>query len=171
MRRDICASYANVYYNDTLYECHYAAERITNIYAVTGRLPMLLVNAKAGPSRIHGMGLIAQEFIPQGTEIWHFMPGFDVIIPEKFLEHLSLVARKQVFYWAYFNVATRTFVLSSDDDRFTNHSDEPNTRHVGDSVVAQCDIHSGVEITSDYTQLVMINFPKLSDHGVSLGDS
>ena len=129
---------------------------------------MLLVNAKAGPSRIHGMGLIAQEFIPQGTEIWHFMPGFDVIIPEKFLEHLSLVAREQVFYWAYFNVATRTFVLSSDDDRFTNHSNEPNTCLVRGRVVTGRDIYCGEEITCDYTQLGLVNLPKLNVHEVLL---
>ena len=168
MRRDICASYADVYYNDTLYECHYAAERITNIYAVTCRSPMLLVNAKAGPSRIDSFGLITQEFIAQGTEVWKFMPGFDVLIPETFLAQLSPIARKQVLYWAYFDIATRTFILSSDDDRFTNHSDEPNTQNVGDCVVAARDIHPGEEITCDYTQLVVINFPEMNDHGVSL---
>lgn len=130
---------------------------------------MLLVNAKAGPSRIHAMGLIAQELIPEGTKVWQFMPGFDVLIPETFMERLSPIARVQVVYWAYFNIATRTFVLSSDDDRFTNHSDEPNTRLVEDRVVAARDIYAGEEITCDYTQLVVLNFPEPNDHGVSQG--
>jgi hypothetical protein len=56
------------------------------------------------------------------------MPGFDVAIPEADLEHLSPAAREQAIYWSYFHVATRRFVMSSDDDRFTNHSDDPNTR-------------------------------------------
>lgn len=128
---------------------------------------MLLINAKAGPSQIHAMGLIAQELIPKGTKVWQFMPDFDVLIPETFLKQLSQIAKEQVIYWAYFNIATRTFVLSSDDDRFTNHSDEPNTCNGNDYVVAARDIHPGEEITCDYTKLVVLNFPEQNDHGVS----
>ncbi len=127
---------------------------------------MLLVNAKAGPSRIHGIGLIAQEFIPKGTVVWEFLPGFDVLIPEADLERLSPAAREQAIYWSYFHLATRTFVMSSDDDRFTNHSDDPNTRAVGDCTVAVRDIQPGEEITNDYNELVMLNFPKRNDYGV-----
>jgi len=127
---------------------------------------MLLVNAKAGPSRIHRTGLIAQEFIPKGTSVWEFMPGFDIALKEADLERLSPAAREQAMYWSYFHVATRTFVMSSDDDRFTNHSDDPNTRVVGDCTVAVRDIRAGEEITNDYNELVMLNFPKPNDYGV-----
>ncbi|MGH7176543.1 MAG: SET domain-containing protein, partial [Tepidisphaeraceae bacterium] len=80
---------------------------------------MLHVNAKAAPSRIHGIGLIAEEFIPKGTKVWEFMPGFDVLIPEADLERLSPASREQAVYWSYFHLPTRNFVMSSDDDRFT----------------------------------------------------
>ena len=69
-------------------------------------------------------------------------------------------------YWSYFHVASRTFVMSSDDDRFTNHSDNPNTRVVGDCTVAVRDIQPGEEITNDYNELVMLNFPTPKDYGV-----
>jgi SET domain-containing protein len=128
---------------------------------------MLLINAKAGPSSIHGIGLIAQEFIPNGAKVWEFQPGFDVLIPEADLGRLSPAAREQVIYWAYFDLITRTFVLSSDDDRFANHSDEPNTRLVGDCAVATRDIQPGEEITDDYTELVMLNFPVPNHYGVN----
>ena len=49
---------------------------------------MLLVDARAGLSEIHGIGLIAQEFIPKGTCIWKFQEGFDLAIPE---EEISIV--------------------------------------------------------------------------------
>ena len=39
---------------------------------------MLLVDARAGLSEVHGIGLIAQEFIPRGTRIWTFQEGFDL---------------------------------------------------------------------------------------------
>jgi SET domain-containing protein len=127
---------------------------------------MLLVNAQAGPSGIHGIGLIAQEFIPKGTKIWHFMPGFDVSIPEADLQRLSPAARRQLFYYAYFHLGTRTFVLSSDDDRFTNHSDTPNTEPMDDYTIATRDIHPGEDITIDYSDLVVLNFPQPNDYGV-----
>ena len=50
---------------------------------------MLLVNARADCSRIHGIGLIAQEFIPKGTRIWRFQPGFDLLIGAAELRSLS----------------------------------------------------------------------------------
>ena len=39
---------------------------------------MLLIKTKIQESRIHGIGLFADEFIPKGTEIWKFTPGFDM---------------------------------------------------------------------------------------------
>ena len=35
---------------------------------------MLLVDARAGISKIHGIGLFAYEFIPKGTHVWMFNP-------------------------------------------------------------------------------------------------
>ncbi|MEI7990619.1 MAG: SET domain-containing protein [Chloroflexota bacterium] len=128
---------------------------------------MLLVNAQAGQSNIHGIGLIAQEFIPKGGKIWHFMPGFDVSIHETYLERLSSPARSQLFYYAYFHLDTRTFVLSSDDDRFTNHSDTPNTMPADDFTIALRDIHKDEEITIDYSGLVVLNFPEPNNYGVA----
>jgi SET domain-containing protein len=119
---------------------------------------MLFVNAKAGPSRIHGWGLLAQEFIPRGTKVWAFMPGFDVAIPEEFFGRLPPNARERAVYWSYFHTMTRTYVMSSDDDRFTNHSDDPNTRVAGDCTIAVCDIHQGDEITNDYNELSDLDF-------------
>ena len=54
---------------------------------------MLLINARVGPSSIQGLGLIAQQFIPTGTIVWSFVAGFDVEIPESFLQSLSEPAR------------------------------------------------------------------------------
>jgi uncharacterized protein len=128
---------------------------------------MLFVNAKAGPSPTHRMGLIAQVFIPEGTKIWGFMPGFDLVIPESELAQLSPTAQDQVVYWAYFDLKTREFVLSGDDDRFTNHSDDPNTSVIDDGcTIANRDIYSGEEITTNYAELVIVNFPEGNTYGV-----
>ena len=39
---------------------------------------MLYVKTKIGQSKIHGMGLFADQFIKKGTIIWKFTPGFDL---------------------------------------------------------------------------------------------
>jgi uncharacterized protein len=128
---------------------------------------MLLVNAKAAPSPTHRMGLIAQSFIPKGTTVWEFMPGFDIIIPEAELDRLSPTAQDHVVYWAYFDLKNREFVLSGDDDRFTNHSDAPNTSIIENgSTIANRDIQAGEEITTNYHELAMVNFPEGNNHGV-----
>jgi SET domain-containing protein len=119
---------------------------------------MLLVKASAGPSEIHRLGLIARQFILFGTIVWKFEPHFDVAISESRFRKLSPVAQEQVIYYAYYHQATRTFVLSSDDDRFTNHSGDPNTRSRDDYTYAVRDIEEGQEITNDYGELVMLNF-------------
>lgn len=114
---------------------------------------MLLVNARCGRSRIHGIGLIAREFIRAGTIIWQFQPGFDVAITKCAVHELSECAHSQLLYYAYFDLQRKMYVLSSDDDRFTNHSDDPNTRILGDHMIAARDIQIDDEITCDYREL------------------
>lgn len=113
---------------------------------------MLLVNARRGRSPIHGDGLIAQELIPAGTRVWELHPWFDVVLTEAQFQALSPAARQQVLHYCYFDPRNNTYVLSSDDDRFTNHSDTPNTSEDvdGTSSVALRDIQPGEEITWNY---------------------
>jgi len=111
-----------------------------------------LVRAQKGPSEIHGLGLIAQQFIPVGTTVWMFQPGFDLMIPDRLMLNLSETAREQVAHYAFYDVPARCWVLSSDDDRLTNHSGSPNTSEGPDgySSVATRDIRPGEEITWNY---------------------
>lgn len=114
---------------------------------------MLLVNARAGMSKIHGIGLIAQEFIPAGTRIWEFREGFDLKLTLEQVKALSPVSRAQVLWYAFRDIQNQVFVLSMDDDRFTNHADHPNTIDVAFPTyasIATSGIEAGQEITWDY---------------------
>ncbi|MGE0882459.1 MAG: SET domain-containing protein [Blastocatellales bacterium] len=115
---------------------------------------MLLINARVGVSAIHGFGLIAQEFIPKGTCIWRFQPGFDLLIGEEEFQSLSASTQRQIRHYAFFDTARRVYVLSNDDDRFTNHSETPNSQEEigggGYKSYATRDIRAGEEITCDY---------------------
>ena len=119
---------------------------------------MLLVDASRGHSPLHEIGLIARERILVGTVVWALKLGFDVVLTEEEFKALSKHSRKQVRHYAYFCLEKRLFALSSDDDRFTNHSDTPNTRVVGDCAVAVRDIEIGEEITCDYHELGWTEF-------------
>jgi hypothetical protein len=114
---------------------------------------MLLINAKAGPSQLNGYGLIAQECIPAGTKFWKLHPGFDVIIPEDDFQHLSPTAQNSLRYYAYFCPQRKIYILSSDDDRFMNHSDTPNTQKGDDDdAYVVHDIQKGEELTCNYRE-------------------
>jgi len=113
---------------------------------------MLLVRAWVGPSKIHGLGLIAYEFIPKDTVIWRLVPGFDAILTKVEFQALSHAAQEQINHYAFFYTQRNAYVLCADDARFTNHSDNANSRFCGDYDVAVRDIQAGEEITDNYTE-------------------
>ncbi len=113
---------------------------------------MLLVNASAGPSRIHGQGLMARESIPAETVIWVLNPAFDVEMTSEQFDELPPFVRQQVGRYVYTDMATGKIVLCSDDAKYMNHADRPNTRSVGQQTVANVDILPGEELTCDYRE-------------------
>jgi len=117
---------------------------------------MLLVDARAGNSKIHGMGLIAGQFIPKGTLIWRFQPGFDLAITEADYEKLPPSAQRTIDFYSYHCKAARIHILSSDDDRFTNHEDTPNSKFVNGVTIALRDIPEGDEVTMNYDEFEML---------------
>jgi uncharacterized protein len=111
---------------------------------------MLLVDARAGISKIHGIGLIAHEFIPQGICLWVFRPDFDLVFTEEQLQALPPAPQRQVRQYCYYHPAKQRYILCSDDARFTNHSDDPNMSDGGDINYAVRDIQVGEELTWNY---------------------
>lgn len=118
---------------------------------------MLLVKTSLRPSPIHGFGLFADEFIPRGTVVWRFVPGFDARLSREAVDALHPVARAFWEHYGYLSEVSGEHVMCLDDARFYNHSDDPNTDGIelddtdgegGD--VATRDIHPGDEITYDY---------------------
>jgi SET domain-containing protein len=109
---------------------------------------MLLVETSVGPSRIHGLGCFANEFIPKGKRVWVFDRRIDLIV---YVAHLSrLPQAMQTLLNDKGFVATRRWrkciVLCGDDSRYMNHSDAPNLV----KNVACKDIEVGEELTCDY---------------------
>lgn len=119
---------------------------------------MLLIEARVGTRQIHGLGLFARQFIPRGTCVWRFHADLDRKITQEQLEDLSPAARAQVLWYAYRDDNEGVYVLSGDDDRFTNHSSSPNTANDGDMTFAVRDILPDEEITWNYEEYGGIDF-------------
>lgn len=113
---------------------------------------MLLVKASAGPSRIQGTGLIARESIPNDTLVWELKSGFDLEMTKAFIDSLSLASQEQIRRFVYIDITTGKYILCSDDAKFMNHSDAPNTRTVGAQTFASREISIGEELTCDYAE-------------------
>jgi uncharacterized protein len=124
---------------------------------------LLLVNARAGLSKVHGIGLIAHEFIPKGARVWMFHHGFDLVFTEAQVNALPAAAQQQVRWYAYYDNERHEYVLSGDDDRFTNHADDPNTASDGYATYALRDIHCGEEITWNYRDYGGAEFDEHTD--------
>jgi len=119
---------------------------------------MLMVKTKIAQSATHGIGLFAAQFITKGTITWRFMPGLDLIVPEDILLQLSEPARAQFLNYCYVDKYTKHFILCFDDERFINHSEDPNivqskSENETEGVeIAARDIQEGEELFCDYTQ-------------------
>ncbi len=119
---------------------------------------MLMVKTKIKESTIlgAGMGLFASQFIAKGTVMWRFCPGYDLIVPKDDLLRFSEESRAQFLNYCYFNKKTKHFILCGDDERFINHSENPNViqSETGDEIegveLAARDIQIGEELFVNY---------------------
>ena len=116
---------------------------------------MLLVRTRLDKSPIHGIGLFADQFIPQGTVIWEYYPLIDIKLTQEQIAALPEPCQEQLRRYTYRDKHSRLYVLCGDDARFFNHSETPNCLDIfnaeeGDLTVAIRDIYPGEELTCDY---------------------
>lgn len=119
---------------------------------------MLVVKTKIGQSKIDGIGLFADQFIPKGTVTWKFDPKFDIYFDPSDVEKMSGLQNDLLFHFAYLSKKSGKYVYSIDNTRFTNHSTNPNieadeklSRDDAEiCTVAIRDIQIGEEMTIDY---------------------
>jgi SET domain-containing protein len=129
---------------------------------------MLRVKTYLDKSPIDGIGVFAAENIKAGEIVWHFVPALDktLDIMEWFAisEFGHPIDRNFLRKYAFLDKQTDKLILSGDNDRFTNHSDSPNTRpdETGDMFAIR-DIKEGEEITANYYE-----FDKYADKKLHL---
>ncbi|MBX4209513.1 SET domain-containing protein [Candidatus Parcubacteria bacterium] len=119
---------------------------------------MLVVKTKIGQSRVEGIGLFADQFIPKGTITWKFDPRFDIYFDPSKVDKMPELQKDLMIHFAYLSKKSGKYVYSIDNTRFTNHSIDPNIAEderlsKNDEeicTVAIRDIQIGEEMTIDY---------------------
>ncbi len=114
---------------------------------------MVKVKSKLGHSKVHGIGLFADQFIPKGTVTWEYHPLFDTSFSEEEIKQMSEPAREQFFNYAYFDKDLNKFVLCFDNQRFINHSSKNhNIESTPHQDIAARDIEPNEELLCDYAK-------------------
>jgi len=118
---------------------------------------MLKVRTYLDISRVHGIGIFAEEDIPRGTVIWEFNPHVDLLYsPEEWsrlatsISEQSLAALKRYSY-----KEKGKYCLCIDNAQFMNHCAENfNVENLqeGNRMLACCDISKGEELLCNYFQ-------------------
>jgi SET domain-containing protein len=116
---------------------------------------MMLIETQVRPSAIHGLGLFAVHFVPRGTPIWRFQPGFDHDFAPAQFATLPALARRHTRWFCFVSRADGHVILSGDHACFINHTIQPNTGAAPDApppvvTLARRDIAAGEEITCNY---------------------
>jgi SET domain-containing protein len=115
---------------------------------------MQIVETYLAPSAIHGVGVFARHAIKKGTVVSRFMPPMDSQFPHELFESLTPVEQAYLRIYAYRSKFTKLWVLNGDNDRYMNHSSDPNTDMHPDGTsenIAVRDVAAGEELTCDYT--------------------
>lgn len=114
---------------------------------------MNLVKTYIAPSKIEGLGMFADEFIPKGALIWR-VSGLDHVLTEDelFKKEMSLTQLNHFYKYSYKHRGE--FIYCSDENKYCNHSDNANTMSDYKTQVAILDINKGEEITCNYKDFV-----------------
>ncbi len=112
---------------------------------------MLIIKTKLKEVAEKGIGLIADQEIKKGQSVWVFNPIIDIKIYKKDIPNQA----KEFFNTYGVDNGEDYIYLNTDNARFINHSENPNTKSLGPfkNNIAIRDIHIGEEITINYNEI------------------
>ena len=126
---------------------------------------MILVKTQLKLSKVHGIGLFADQFIPKGTKTWEYHSEFDKCFTEGDIKRMSEPARKLLLHYAYYDQNLKGYILPFDDQRFINHSsnlEKINIISQPEVDIAARDILPGEELLCDYNKFDDTYFRRLN---------
>ena len=114
---------------------------------------MLFVATELRASPIAGVGVFLLAPVKKGDLIWRFDTRIDRVFSEAELVALPEPAHSFVKIRAPWHKKSGLYVLSGDNARYFNHSDQPTTMSDGDGLaddIAAADLAVGTELTTNY---------------------
>lgn len=115
---------------------------------------MIHIKYKLDRSKIHGIGIFADQEIKKGTLIFTAEQILDVNITQRQFDSLSIAEQKEVKYWGFFDKTSQKWHVDFDHIHFINHSYLANTTqdfsHSETYLVATRDIKCGEELSQNY---------------------
>ena len=112
---------------------------------------MLKIKTTIGPSKTHGIGLFADQFIPKGMVTWQYDQDYDTSFSPEQIDSLSSINKIQFLKYGYYDYKLEKFILCSDDQRVINHSSHNyNVDSTPEKDVANRDIKPGEELLCNY---------------------
>lgn len=111
---------------------------------------MLRVRTKLGLSRVNGIGLFADQFIPKDTVTWRYDSNYDLRWSEDELSNFPEWTQDQFKKYSYFDYEQGCYILCIDDQRYINHSIDPNIVSTPEEDRAGRDIQPGEELFCNY---------------------
>ena len=117
---------------------------------------MLKIKTYIDKSKIHGLGLFSKEFVPAGTIVWEYNPIFTLKLTKAQIKNLSTEEAEHLEEGEYYWIDSEgNYMLPVDNDRFINHSSNPNITGGGNMIsIAARDILADEELTADYKTIV-----------------
>jgi len=116
---------------------------------------MLRIKSKIQKSKICGLGLFADQFVPKGFVTWEYDKNFDPVFTERQLNLLPEIGREYILKYAYFDKNLNKFVLCLDNQKYINHSENKQKRNINSTPtrdIAIKDINPGEELLCDYSK-------------------
>ncbi|MDQ5971222.1 MAG: uncharacterized protein QG566_168 [Patescibacteria group bacterium] len=114
---------------------------------------MFLKKCYLDKSPIHGIGLFAGEDIKMGQNIWLPSHQLTFHFNDSELKTLPSQEIRIVKHYGYLHKKTNIWHFCSEDSRYINHSENPNTYLTPentDGFMAKKDIKKDEELTQDY---------------------
>lgn len=120
------------------------------------KLIMMHITYTLNKSTHHGIGLFADEDIPEGTLIYTPSPLLDVNLTQEQFDSLDEREKKELQWWGFFDEPSQKWHVDFDVTHFINHSYSGNITqdpaYTNAHLIANRDIKAGEELTQNYLE-------------------
>lgn len=117
---------------------------------------MIHIKYKLDKSKLHGIGLFAQENLKKGQLIYTASPLLDVNISQKQFDSLNEKEKGEIRYWGFWDEPNKVWHVDFDNSKFINHSFTPtltqDPRYKDAYLITTRDVKKGEELTQNYLE-------------------